>query len=236
MGRTLGPALLIGLVAFALTVEWRANGRAQAEVVERREALAAVVEARQRSIAGLEERLAKLRERFDAIVAGSGQRELQQLRQEATALASLSGASPARGPGLIVRLADAEGATRADPADADFLIQDVDLQAVVNALWAAGAEGIAVDGQRIVSTSAIRNAGAVVRLNYKVLTSPYHVEAIGDPEALRGRFERSGIARRFREWKQIYGLGFSVATSEDMTLASFSGSIRFTHARPVEEG
>jgi len=227
---------MVGLIAFVLTVEWRATGRAQVEVLGRREALASVVQARQRTIAGLEERLAGLHERFDALAASSGERELRTLREQTSALASLSGAAPVHGPGLVVQLTDAEGATRADPADADFLIQDVDLQAVVNALWAAGAEAVAVDGQRIVSTSSIRNAGAVVRLNYKVLTSPYRIEAIGEPASLRARFDRSGIARRFGDWVQIYGLGFTVGTADDLTLQSFSGSIRFPHARPIDQG
>jgi len=227
--------VVVGLLGFLLAIGWRAEGRAQAERTERRAELAVVVELRQDSIARLEQRLADLRARLDEVAVTSGERELQRLRDRVAELASLSGVSPVEGPGLVVELSDAPGTHRTDPNDADLLIQDADLQAVVNALWRAGAEAVAVDGQRIVSTSSIRNAGAVVRMNYRVLASPYRVEAVGDPGRLADRFASSPIARSFGEWTQTYHLGFSFQTTEQLTLPGFQGSLRFSYAQPTNE-
>lgn len=226
----------MGGLGFLLAIGWRAQGQAQVDRVERRAQLATVVEARQATIGRLEQRLSDLREQLDDVVARTGERDLQRLRDRAAALGALSGTSPIDGPGLVVELADAAGARRADPNDADLLIRDVDLQAVVNALWRAGAEAIAIDGQRIVSTSSIRNAGAVVRLNYRVLTSPYRVEAIGDPAVMRPSFEASEIANSFVEWVTTYHLGFTVSDAERLELPGYQGSIRFRYATPIEDG
>ncbi|MBN9373796.1 MAG: DUF881 domain-containing protein, partial [Cellulomonas sp.] len=47
-----------------------------------------------------------------------------------------AGVAPVTGPGLRVVLADAQAAA-ADPENLDLRVQDVDLQVLVNALWAA---------------------------------------------------------------------------------------------------
>lgn len=230
-----GPALLLGLLAFLVTVEVREQRSASEEVARRRADLARVVEARQRRAADLERGLASLRARADVLAERSAQRALTELRRASERIAALSGARAVSGPGVVVVLRDASGAERSqDPDDADFRIQDLDVQAAVNALWAAGAEAIAVNGQRVVATTAIRNAGGALLVNYRVLTSPYRVAAIGDRERVRARFERSEAARRFRGWADIYGLGFEVRAQGRLELPAFTGVLRYRYARPAE--
>jgi uncharacterized protein YlxW (UPF0749 family) len=106
---------------------------------------------------------------------------------------------------------------------------------VVNALWAAGAEAIAINGQRLVSTSATRNAGGAVLVNYHVLTSPYRIEAIGHPELLEQRFKASHIAADLDGWVQTFGLGYQVRHADELTLAAFGGSLQFRYASAIEE-
>lgn len=226
--RTAGPAVLVGLLAFTLTVEWRAQGRGAAELGGRRQQMANIVATRQARSSELERRLAELRSQVDAASRLGGER-LRELRRVSDLLAGPSGTTALTGPGVVVRLADGEGS--AD--DPDARIQDVDIQAVVNALWEAGAEAIAVGGQRLVSTSAIRNAGRAVLVNYRVLASPYRVTAIGDPDLMRARFERSPVARRFRAWAGIYGLGFAVSSERRVDLPAFGGGLRFRYAHPA---
>ena len=113
----------------------------------------------------------------------------------------------------------------------DSRIQDVDLQEVVNALWNAGAEAISINGQRLVATSAIRNAGNAVLVNFRVLTSPYDVAAIGDRSAMETSFEATDIARRFKTWEQVYGLGFSVEHPSTVQVPAYTGSVRFRYAQ-----
>ena len=63
-------------------------------------------------------------------------------------------------------------------------MRDGDLQLVVNALWAAGAEAISINGQRLGPTTAIRFAGEAVLVDFRPVTNPYEVSAIGDPDTL----------------------------------------------------
>jgi uncharacterized protein YlxW (UPF0749 family) len=233
--RTAGPALLLGVLAFVLTVDVRAQHQATRASAGRRAELTKLVEAREAHAAELDARLADLRKQLTGLTEASGQARIQQMRALSDQIAGLSGAVAVQGPGVVVTLSDAGNADRTSN-DPDSRIQDVDLQAVVNALWAAGAEGIAVNGQRLVSTSAIRDAGAAVLVNFRVLSSPYRVQAVGDADGLRTSFARSDISRRFKGWTEIYGLGFEVERRGTIDLPAYQGNVHFRYATPIERG
>jgi uncharacterized protein YlxW (UPF0749 family) len=228
--RAIAPALVVGLLAFLLTVDLRTQDTAAKITEGRRSQLAVIVAERQQRTAVLEARLAQLRAQVASLAASAGSTTLQELQAAMDQIGAVSGTTALSGPGIVVRLTDASGGDQsANPADGK--IQDVDIQAVVNALWGAGAEAIAVNGQRLVSTSAIRNAGSAVLVNFRVLTSPYLISAVGDPAAMRPMFEGSDIAKRFRAWEQIYGLGFSVEQPSNIQIPAFAGSLHFRYAR-----
>jgi uncharacterized protein YlxW (UPF0749 family) len=231
--RAIAPALVVGLLAFLLTVDLRAQDTAEKLTEGRRAQLAAIVAERQQRTAALETRLAQLRAQVAAIVASAGSVTLQELRSATDRIGAASGTTELIGPGLVVRLTDAASSDQTTN-EADSKIQDVDIQSVVNALWAAGAEAIAVNGQRLVSTTAIRNAGGAVLVNFRVLTSPYVISAIGDVPALRASFDASDIARRFHSWQQIYGLGFSVEQPGTIEIPAFGGTLHFRYARVTQ--
>ncbi|HKX24847.1 MAG TPA: DUF881 domain-containing protein, partial [Actinomycetota bacterium] len=107
-----------------------------------------------------------------------------------------------------------------------------DLQLVVNALWAAGAEAVAVNGRRVTATTAIRQAGDAVLVNFNAVSSPYRVQAIGDPAKLRSRTLGSDLGRQFALWTQVYGLGFAVRSAEAITVPALSTSADLGWARP----
>lgn len=93
-----------------------------------------------------------------------------------------AGASAVTGPGLVIVVDDApSGAT-------DARVIDTDLQQLVNGLWQAGAEGIAVNGHRLTALTAIRGAGDAITVDYRSLTRPYTVTVIGDPNSLQQTF------------------------------------------------
>jgi uncharacterized protein YlxW (UPF0749 family) len=228
--RAIAPALVVGVLAFLLTVDLRTQDTASKITEGRRGQLAAIVAERQQRTALLESRLAQLRAQLASLAASTGSTTLQELQSATNRIGAASGTTALIGPGIVVRLADASGGDQSSNS-ADSKIQDVDIQAVVNALWSAGAEGIAVNGQRLVSTSAIRNAGSAVLVNFRVLTSPYLISAVGDPPAIKPMFEGSDIAKRFRAWEQIYGLGFSVEQPSNIQIPAFAGSLHFRYAR-----
>lgn len=135
-----------------------------------------------------------------------------------------SGTTEVTGPGLVVTLTDGRGATPdpaaprdVDPA-ADARVQDGDLQRVANGLWASGAEAVAINGQRLTAATAIRSAGGAVLVNFRPLSPPYRVEAIGSPNALAASFALTPAARWLQALQDQYGIGVEVTTSEALDL------------------
>ncbi len=107
-------------------------------------------------------------------------------------LAFAAGWVPVTGPGLEVRLSDAPaGAARPDGyTNDDLVVHQQDVQGVMNALWAGGAEAMSLEGQRVVSTSAVRCVGNVLWLQGRLYSPPYVIRAIGDATTMRRRWTR----------------------------------------------
>lgn len=134
--------------------------------------------------------------------------------EQLDALEVLSGAVPVTGPGLVVTVDDAKsagavdstGQPRLDTGEDPGRVRDRDLQKVVNGLWAAGAEAIAINGQRLTATTAIRNAGQAILVAYRPLQPPYVISAIGDPDTLPARFEDTVGGAYLRLISQTYGI------------------------------
>lgn len=147
---------------------------------------------------------------------------------DAAALALQAGTVALRGEGLAVTLRDSPRRPTTEEEAGAFRIHDSDLQLVVNALFAAGAEAIAVNDSRMVATTPIRAAGDTIVVNFRPLSPPYEVAAIG---ADRAAFERSDIARRFGRWSDLFGLGFRV-DQQDVTVPAYSGRVAISSAEP----
>lgn len=148
----------------------------------------------------------------------------------AAALAEQAGTVPLRGPGLIVSLSPSDREPPSPEEAGAYEIHDSDLQLVVNELWAAGAEAVAVNDSRLVATTPIRAAGGTIVVNFRPLSPPYRVSAIG---ADRLRFEASEIARRFRRWTELFGLGFSVAERPSVSVPGYTGRVSISAATPA---
>ncbi|MGY1622979.1 DUF881 domain-containing protein [Geodermatophilus sp. SYSU D00965] len=175
--------------------------------------------------------------RDDVLAAtGEGQRALEDV-EDAEMAAALQ---PVTGPGLLVTLADAEPDADADPVggageeDPRGQVLDGDLQVVVNALWAAGAEAVSINGRRLGPTTAIRFAGEAVLVDFRPVTNPYLVSAIGDPETLRSRFLASPEVIALAGYSESFGLRFDFAQEDELSLPTGS-SPELRSATPVTE-
>jgi uncharacterized protein YlxW (UPF0749 family) len=210
-----------------------------------REAVSAEPE-RSRAHAGLVQEVKTGQERTDALqvesdrlrrdvtaaqqaALGGTAEELARIReaQAAAGLASVTGA------GAVVRLADAPSPVDPNtgrPSSAEVSrVLDVDLQAVVNALWASGAEAVAVNGQRLTATSTIRTAGNAILVDFRPVTSPYEVAAIG-PSDLEQNFQRTATAASMADLARRYGLSYSTRAEGKLTLPAAPGpSLRYAH-------
>jgi uncharacterized protein YlxW (UPF0749 family) len=180
-------------------------------VADRRDAVAAEVDAERRSRLEGDER---------------GQQLLGSLDQANFGAA----ATPVAGPGLTVTVTD-PGVSK-DLSDVSKervegsrqVILDRDLQLVVNSLWISGAEAISVGGVRIGPNVTIRQAGGGILVDNQPISSPYVILAVGPPHAMQDVFDRSPGLQRLRLLETSYGVGVSVSSSDDLILPA--GSVR----------
>lgn len=141
--------------------------------------------------------------------------------QESTlaALGVASGAAGVSGPGVTVTADDADASAvpgaKADPAGR---ILDIDLQYLVNGLWAAGAEAVSVNDQRLTSTTSIRGAGQAITVDYRPVARPYVVQAIGDPKTLQARFVESAGGDWMQNLKSTHDIRFDVTAEKSLTI------------------
>ncbi len=107
-------------------------------------------------------------------------------------------AVPLKGPGLTLTIddapsvdADANAGSRPSSGFQEGRVTSGDLQIIVNGLWGAGAEAIAINGHRLSSTAAIRFAGQAIIVDFRPLARPYVITALGDPQGMQQIFEPS---------------------------------------------
>lgn len=132
----------------------------------------------------------------------------------------ISGASALTGPGLRIALSDAPDAATVD--NPDRRVQDVDLQILVNGLWAAGAEAIAVNGHRLTATTAIRSAGSAILVDLNPLVGPYEVDAIGNASDLQTGLARTSAGPQLSTLRATYGIGVAMTAHQSLKLPAAS--------------
>ncbi|MBK3572655.1 DUF881 domain-containing protein [Streptomyces sp. MBT65] len=156
------------------------------------------------------------------------------------ALEKTAGAQPLKGKAVTVTLNDAPPNATAklpgypEPQPDYLVIHQQDLQAVVNALWQGGAQGIKVMDQRLISTSAVRCVGNTLILQGRVYSPPYKITAVGDPGKLQQALTASKAIQNYMVYVDVYGLGWKVTDDGTVTLPGYSGTVDLHYAKPVE--
>ena len=139
---------------------------------------------------------------------------------------------PLEGEGVIVRMDDSTKPAKAGENPNLYVIHDDDLLRVVNELRAAGAEAIAINGQRLTGTSEIRCAGPTLSVNNVRSSAPFEIRAIGDKKSLEKALRmRGGVAETLGVW----GIQLDIKASNDVYIPPYRGSIRQSYARETAE-
>jgi uncharacterized protein YlxW (UPF0749 family) len=131
-----------------------------------------------------------------------------------------AGLVPVQGPGIAVSLTDAP-ATGNYPASItadDLVVHQQDVQAVIDALWAGGAEAMMLQDQRVTATTAFRCVGNVLSLGGRLYSPPFTVTAIGDPASLRTALDASPQIAIYQQYVQAVNLGWSVKQSTSLSM------------------
>lgn len=142
-----------------------------------------------------------------------------------------AGLVPMSGPGIVIQLSDSGAAVPPDGNARDYLASGRDVLTVVEELWLAGAEAIAVNGERVTVATAIEDIGGSVLVNSAYVTAPYQVSAIG-PDNMFDRLSQSpGFVDFIRSRAETFGIGVSYATPASVDLPAYAGSVNLRYGR-----
>ena len=162
---------------------------------------------------------------------------LQVITQRVDAMAIDAGIDPMRGPGLVVSLndaqRDADGRFPGDVTPDDLVVHQQDVQAVLNALWSAGAEGIQMQDQRILATSAPRCVGNTLLLNGRTYSPPYVITAIGDVPAMQAALSAAPLVSLYKQYVVRFGLGYTEEPKAQVELVGYPAPVRLRFAKPA---
>lgn len=133
------------------------------------------------------------------------------------------------GPGLAFQLEDGgQGG-----AGLDGLVTAHDVRVLVQELWLAGADGIAVNGERLVGSTTVIDIGGSMLVNSAYVAPPYTVTAIG-PADLYARLRSSVAFVEFVQGRlERSGIRLSVAEPDSVDLPAFAGTVGLRFAEPA---
>lgn len=215
----------LALAGFLLALGLASRIDNEPAMIEQRTALRErVVTAGERQVE-LAADVAKLREKVDKARDAALEISLLGVRlaNQIQDLELSTGYAAATGPGVTVTMADAP--EKGDDVDLELTkVLDTDLQVAVNGLWQAGAEAVAINGQRLSARTAIRSAAGAILVNYRPLAPPYVIEAIGGPSLL-GDFQQTDDAKSLKDVSRQFGIAFSAGESRRLELPAASGRL-----------
>ena len=198
------------------------------------------IRAEEATLAGLTKQADRLRAEISAttLQVSRNSRSVASAQGQADRLALAAGLTALRGPSVTVSLDDASKADQqrdlaAGAAPDDLVIHQQDVQGVVNALWAGGAEGLTIMGERVVATSAVRCVGNTLLLHGETFGPPFVVTAVGNQAALRRALDADPSISIFKQYVATYGLRYTVTTAAVTTLPAYTGPLELSHAKAV---
>jgi len=172
----------------------------------------------------LEEQLLDLQRQVSKVEEAMADRqsEAADTLKQLEAVRMLAGVVPVEGPGVIVTMKDSDVAANAADV-AKYIVHEQDVRLVVNELRAAGAEAISINGQRLVSNSAIRCVGPTIIVNGVKSSAPFVITAIGDPVTLVGALNLpGGVLQTLQSYVKI-----DVESKDLVQIPAFVGEIKF---------
>lgn len=219
--------ILVGLVlGLMLALQFRVTRDIQqTDVIRRAQDLTGQVAQLKRERDALQTQVTELRSRMEQMSAGP---QGAQLKQEMDQAGVLAGVTELTGPGVEVTLNDSSVSLKPGENPNLYVLHDEDVLRVLNELKAAGAEAMAMNGERLLATTEIRCIGPTIVLNKnKRLAPPYVVTAIGNPDTMENSLKmKGGVA----ETLQFWGIQVSVKKMPHVMVPPYTGGIRYDYA------
>lgn len=185
-----------------------------------------------------ESRNADLRSEVDQLILENWSSELIDLRNQLISAKVEAGLTEVDGAGLIVTLDDAPY----DPTgelDPDFdpnwlLIHQEDIEIVVNALYAGGAEAVSLMDQRIVSISDIKCVGSTLLINGRVYSPPFVIKAVGPIKQMQKSLKNDRGVWYIEDMATTFNLFYSVQESLSLEIPAYENSPALKFAQPIK--
>lgn len=198
--------------------------------------LAGLVEGERDNVDALRERQADLERQVDQLSGSVPDASVTKLQDELAELRTAAGLGELEGPAVHVTLDDApydqevpDGFTAND-----LVVHQQDLQAVANALWEGGAEGMTLQGQRIVATTGIKCVGNTVLLQGVPYSPPYEFVAVGDVTSMVTSVNSSDYIDIYKQYTESpVNIVWDLEVLPETTLPAYDGSLELEYAEPV---
>ena len=198
--------------------------------VERPAQLRDLVQNEANKIDKLENNLIDIQSEIENITNGTARSEIQSTQVKIEQLSPVAGFTSMVGPGLVITLNDAPQVDLSIPENErpdvnDLLIHQEDVQSVVNALWAGGAQGVSLMGKRVIATSAVKCVGNTLLLHGKVYSPPFRIEAVGDVTKLTKSLRDDVNVAILQDYVDLFGLVYEVQRAALIELPPYEGSL-----------
>ena len=199
---------------------------------QRLEELGFMLHEMERNRGAMETQIEQIREQLHAYeqAAAQGRVQLEALGLQLETFRAQAGHVPMAGPGVVVELNDSPFPLRPGDDPNTVILHYTDLQGVLNELWASGAEAVAVNGERMITTTGLNCVGTTILCNAKRIAPPYRIAAVGDTDQMSRYLGRpEGVLAGLRS----FGFPVKVTKADRLTVPAYRGSYRFTHAKPA---
>lgn len=167
----------------------------------------------------LEKQLTGLRQQMHGFNKGSLPTGLSNLQFQK--LYQIAGLTSLKGQGIVLKIDDSGNVGKTTP-DNDGLVHSDDILKIINEIKASGAKAIAINNQRLVTTSEIVTAGNSIMVNQSRLTPPYTIKAIGPTDTMISALKmRGGIV----EYLEVFGIKVNIEAQPDISIPPYTGSL-----------
>jgi uncharacterized protein YlxW (UPF0749 family) len=228
-------ALVALAVGFLLAGQVKAQLLTPSNQVARNQALARTVQDLEKTNEADRQRIAALRDEINALEAAAASRSATttDLQNQVADLRAHAGLTPMHGPGVEINLGN--GPAGADPSgQARYLVNYQDVQDVVNLLFAAGAEGVAVNGRRITPLSAFSGSeGEVLVDQGPPMFSPIKVVAVGDRNRMETALQDTSALPSLRVRQIQFQITLTITGAPDLALPAYDASLETPHVNAI---
>ena len=231
-------AIVMAVFGLALSIQWHSQQELSASGQEVRADPSAATIARledaqkslKSTVADLQRQIQEAQQDSSVSQTLSSSSWQEDLRQELDHQRMLAGLVPVKGTGLKFVLDDSTNSPLPEDNPNNYIVHDYELRDVANLLWSAGAEAIAINGERLTSISSIFCVGTTIMVNDTRMSPPYEIAAIGDAPIMEETVNNPASLRMLKTAARLYGIQIKVSKVKDLQLPSFDGALRIRYS------